>query len=70
VVVSLVTGEEEKVGVLSNEVFDNEGAWSGVAGGITGKVSDDDAVLRGGFLADFSFEAGLVSVAKAVVKVF
>ncbi len=69
VVVGLVAGEEENVGILRDEVLDDEGAGAGGAGGIAGEVANDDGVFIGGFAADLSFEGGLFGVAEAVGEV-
>ena len=66
VVIGLVSGKEEDVWVLRDEIFDDEGPRAGGAGGIAGKVADHDGFLVVGLTADFAFKGSLVGVAEAV----
>lgn len=66
VVIGLVSSEEEEVGILFDEVLEDQRAWAGGAGGIAGEIADDEDVFVGGFAADLAFKGGLVSVAEAV----
>jgi len=62
VVIGLVAGEEQDVRILLLEIFNNAGPGSGRAGGIAGKVADDNHVLVDRILANETFEFGFLSM--------
>jgi len=70
VVIGLVACEEEDVGILRDEVLDDGREGSGGAGGVAGKVADDDGFLIGGFAADLAFKGRFFGVAKSVSVIF
>ena len=58
VVVALVPGEEDEIGIVLTQVAHVEGAHAAILIGVAGESGKDDDVLVGGILADQPFEHG------------
>jgi hypothetical protein len=52
VVVALITGEEQQVGILRFEIRDDVGSWAAVGVAVARQVADDDLVLVSRVLAN------------------
>ncbi len=70
VVVGLVAGKEDKVGILVVDVADIFGAQAAVLVRVAGKGGDDDFLLGPRVFADESLEGGFLTVEKPVFDIF
>jgi hypothetical protein len=69
VIVGLVAGEEDEVGIVMVDVADVFRAQATILVRVAGQGGDDDLVLVHRVLADESLEGGLLTVEKAVFDV-
>ena len=70
VMIGLISGEEEKVRVLLNQVRKNGGARSLGPAGVAGEIADDDDILVDRILANEPFKHRVLSMTNSIGNVF